>query len=173
MDIRAISSTRFAVGLSANDMQDLDITYDEMDYSNIETRRVIWVILDAVRQTLGRDIDPSGNLMIEAAPDNSGGCLLTFTVPDPLRCTLPPETVVTKRPEKRVYEFETADDLLDFMSADGLDPSELKIFRLGERFRIILCEHEPNVSPEEFGEYIGSDELTLAVTAERWDSAAQ
>lgn len=173
MDIRAISSTRFAVGLSADDMQDLDITYDEMDYSNIETRRVIWVILDAVRQTLGRDIDPSGNLMIEAAPDNSGGCLLTFTVPDPLRSSRPPETVVMKLPEKRVYEFESADDLLDFFSAEGLAPSELSIYRLGEKYRAVLSECELPVSPEEFGEYIGSDELTLAVTSERWSLAAQ
>ena len=69
MDIQPISSNKFLVGLSRDDMIDLDITYDDMDYSNIETRRVIWTILDTVRRDTGRDVDPSGSLMIEAAPD--------------------------------------------------------------------------------------------------------
>ena len=65
MDIQPISSNKFIVGLTLDDMIELDITYDEMDYSNIETRRVIWTILDTVRKDTGRDVDPSGNLMIE------------------------------------------------------------------------------------------------------------
>ena len=79
MDIQPISNNKFIVGLTCDEMKDLDITYEDMDYSNIETRRVIWTILDTVRRDTGRDVDPSGNLMIEAAPDTDGGCLLMFT----------------------------------------------------------------------------------------------
>ena len=45
MDIQPISNNKFIVGLTCDEMKDLDITYDDMDYSNIETRRVIWTIL--------------------------------------------------------------------------------------------------------------------------------
>ena len=46
MDIQPISNNKFIVGLTCDEMKDLDITYEDMDYSNIETRRVIWTILD-------------------------------------------------------------------------------------------------------------------------------
>ena len=40
MDIQPISNNKFIVGLTCDEMKDLDITYEDMDYSNIETRRV-------------------------------------------------------------------------------------------------------------------------------------
>jgi hypothetical protein len=46
LKIEAISDEKILVALSDKDMDELQITYDEMDYSNIETRRVIWTILD-------------------------------------------------------------------------------------------------------------------------------
>jgi hypothetical protein len=73
VNIQPIGANKFIVMLSREDLSQLDITYDTMDYANIETRRVIWTILDRVRASTGRDIDPSGNLVIEAAPDSSGG----------------------------------------------------------------------------------------------------
>lgn len=70
---------KITVALSTRDMADLDITYAELDYSNIETRRVIWTILDEARRTLGKTIDTDGKLLIEAAPLDDGGCILHFS----------------------------------------------------------------------------------------------
>ena len=81
MKIEAPQANKIVVELTAQDMAELDITYEEMDYGNIETRRVIWTILDRVRTTLQRDIDPSGKLLIESIPTPDGGCVLFFTVP--------------------------------------------------------------------------------------------
>ncbi len=79
MKIESNGEERITVTLSEVDMTDLDITYDEMDYSNIETRRVIWTILDKARKTLGKSVDTDGKLLIEVAPLEDGGCIFHFT----------------------------------------------------------------------------------------------
>lgn len=79
MKIESNGEEKITVTLSQTDMSDLDITYDEMDYSNIETRRVIWTILDKARKALGKSVDTDGRLLIEVAPSEDGGCILHFT----------------------------------------------------------------------------------------------
>lgn len=85
LKIEAPQENKIVVELTRADMTELDITYEEMDYSNIETRRVIWTILDRARAALRRDIDPSGRMLIETVPTAEGGCVLYFTV---LGCAL-------------------------------------------------------------------------------------
>ncbi len=79
MKIESNGDEKITARLSTEDMHELDITYDEMDYSNIETRRVIWTILDEARRTLGKSIDTDSRILIEAAPSEDGGCVLHFT----------------------------------------------------------------------------------------------
>ncbi len=79
MKIESNGDEKITVALTTEDMLELDITYDEMDYSNIETRRVIWTILDEARRTLGKSIDTDSRILIEAAPSDDGGCILHFT----------------------------------------------------------------------------------------------
>ncbi len=167
MDIQPISNNRFIVGLSCDEMKDLDITYDEMDYSNIETKRVIWTILDTVRRDTGRDVDPSGNLMIEAAPDTDGGCLLMFTVASgPNKKS---ETVISKANPTRIYEFENLDDLLDFMHF--LPNSSRRVFTRNNKYRLELpteTSTELRRMLNEYAKFIGKDSLTVAHTHEHW-----
>ena len=53
MKIEAPEENKIVVRLTADDMTKLHITYEEMDYANIETRRVIWTLLDEARRELG------------------------------------------------------------------------------------------------------------------------
>ena len=80
MKIEGIKNDRIVVVLSDEDMRELDITYDEMDYQNIETRRVIWTVLDKAQQSLGKPISTDGRLLIEVNPSENGGCTICFTV---------------------------------------------------------------------------------------------
>ena len=149
-------------------MEQLDITYDSMDYSNIETRRVIWTILDRVRQRTGKDVDPSGNLMIEAAPDSSGGCMLMFTVPAAKKNT---GTVISKNSSTQLFEFDSSDSLLDFISVSDFGSTEHRLFTDGKRYRIELPTEKAIGSRrllEEYGRFIGRDSLTAAATHEYW-----
>ena len=168
LDIQHIGTNKFLVGLSRADMEKLDITYEKMDYSNIETRRVIWTILDRVRKRTGRDVDPSGSLMIEAAPDSEGGCFLMFTVPASRRNI---GTVISKNNGCQIFEFESTDDLLDMLSATGRKSSDFRIFTDGRKYRAeISVETVASCQRiiEEYGRFVGSDSLTSASTKEHW-----
>ena len=44
MKISSDNSKNIIIELSPSDLEGLDITFDDMDYSNIETRRVIWTL---------------------------------------------------------------------------------------------------------------------------------
>ena len=82
MKIKAQTDNRISIELTKNDMEQLGITYDELDYSNIETRRVLWTLLDEAGHSLGKSISLADKMMIEAVPDSAGGCVLYFTVID-------------------------------------------------------------------------------------------
>lgn len=79
MKIEANGEEKISVTLTKTDMCDLDITYDDMDYGNIETRRVIWTILDEAKKILGKPIHIDSRMLIQVSPAEDGGCLLQFT----------------------------------------------------------------------------------------------
>lgn len=168
LDIQNIGSNKFLVGLSRSDMEQLDITYDSMDYSNIETRRVIWTILDRVRQSTGKDVDPSGNLMIEAAPDSTGGCFLMFTVPVSKKNI---GTVISKTNSTQIFEFENSDNFLDMLCVLGAENLGGRFFTDGTKYRAELSTEKAasfHRMLEEYGQLVGKDILTSAATHEHW-----
>jgi negative regulator of genetic competence, sporulation and motility len=79
MKIESVNENCFYILLSDEDMTDLGISFEELDYSNIETRRVIWTLLEEARNTLGRDIDPRERMLIEVSK-NMRGCKIEFTL---------------------------------------------------------------------------------------------
>ncbi len=79
MKIQANGEEKISVTLTKTDMTDFDITYDELDYSNIETRRVIWTILDEAKKVLGKSVNIDNRLLIQVSPSDDGGCFLEFT----------------------------------------------------------------------------------------------
>ena len=111
MKIEAPQENKIVVELTAQDMAELDITYEELDYRNIETRRVIWTILDRVRTTLQRDIDPSGKLLIESIPTPDGGCVLFFTVPQETTVDLRQVLRIQKQPPYLLCTLDTPEAL--------------------------------------------------------------
>lgn len=123
MKIEAPFENKIIVDLTTQDLAELDITYEDMDYANIETRRVIWTLLDRAGQALGRDIDPTGRMMIEAIPKQAGGCTMHFTIyqdekPAYIAHSAAAQGAVTAGTLKKdaavfTYEFHSADDLLD------------------------------------------------------------
>ena len=110
MQINSPAENRIIVELSAQDMQELDITYEEMDYSTIETRRVIWTVLDAAGKALGREFDPSGKMIIEAMPHSTGGCTLCFTLPDGFHVKSK-KPLLKKQPSSIICDFDSLDNL--------------------------------------------------------------
>ena len=179
MTFHPISKNKIIAELSKEDMQELDITYEELDYSNIETRRVIWTVLDKIRKYSGKDIDPSCNLLIEAVANSDGGCLLCFTIPEQGKgsfCAQKP--VMTKNTSGVVFEFENADSLLDMLKSIGHDglPSGNRLFRKNGRYRLLL-DRTPAAAErrtmEEYGRFIGQNPVLTAHLLEHWEEAGK
>ena len=116
MKIEAIGDEKILVALSDKDMNDLDITYDEMDYSNIETRRVIWTILDEAKRSLGKNIDTDGRILIEVTQSDDGGCILCFTALPSSDCKSKKKLIMKKEAEPIIIKAPDSDTFLDTIS---------------------------------------------------------
>lgn len=167
MKINSPNKAKIIVELTCDDMTELDITYENMDYSNIETRRVIWTILDKARLELGRDIDPSGKLTIETIPLEKGGCVIFFTLND--KCTALTKAV-TKNEE--VFEFDNIDNVIDLISS-------LKNYSLSGdlysdnkgKFRLITPSDErlnAQITLNEYSHPCREGKLAAEITKEHW-----
>ena len=86
MNITVQAENIICIELTKNDMTELDITYESLDYANIETRRVLWTLLDEARHKLGKDICLTPKMLIEAIPDDNGGCSIYFSAADGRCC---------------------------------------------------------------------------------------
>ncbi len=75
MRIEQIDHHTIKVILTASDLDRLDITYEEMDYKDPNTKRVILELLHHVRRETDIDLQ-EGRLLVEAFPSIGGGCVL-------------------------------------------------------------------------------------------------
>ncbi len=108
MDISAPKENYIFIELTGEDMKKLNITYADMDYSNIETRRVIWTLLDEAKHSLGKEFELSENMRIEALPSADGGCLLFFNI-----MQKPVSYKFKSKISFLAYRFKNIDDALD------------------------------------------------------------
>lgn len=81
MDIRQKNENRIIVELSREELCALHLTFEEMDYKNPKTRDALQALLKSAAKTLGLSINSAERLLIEAIPDDRGGCILLFTAP--------------------------------------------------------------------------------------------
>ncbi len=172
MNIEAIESNQIIVDLNVNDMAELDITFDEMDYSNIETRRVIHIILDKARDALNRDIDPTSKLIVEAVPKLSGGCLLFFTILE--SSSIQKHLQIKKESRELTYEFSSLDNLLDLSKALGKDvPFASQLYKYKNKYRLLIRPDIGFIRKKtlilQFGKLIGDSDYHALHTKEHWD----
>ncbi len=170
MNIQPIGKNKILVELSHADMKELDITYNQLDYSKIETRRVIWTILQRIRDTTGKDVDPTGNLLIEAVADSEGGCVLCFTVKEKRSSTQ--QLHLSKVTDSVIYEFKNENALLDSIVTIQKNSRSLgKIYKNKSGFRLILGVQPSPADKkilEEYGKILPKNDLTEAFTKEHW-----
>lgn len=175
MKINSPAEDRIIVDLTEQDMLKLDITYEEMDYSTIETRRVIWTVLDEAGKALGRELDPSKRMIIEATPKTEGGCVLCFTLLDGKKRTCSQKQTLKKQSESLICEFENTDAL--FFAVKGFLLSETvtesSLYENGGKYRLILNNTGDirNIRNyfSEFGRIFNADKLVCDFTREHWN----
>lgn len=141
MKIEADGEEKITVTLSDEDMHNLDITYDEMDYSNIETRRVIWTILDEAKRVLGKPINTDGRLLIQVSPADNGGCLMLFTQMPLLENKNKKRLIMKKEAEPillRAFDVNALMDSFSFLKNSSQMLKKFESFELCNKLYIII-----------------------------------
>ncbi len=141
MKIEADGEEKIAVTLTNRDMQEFDITYEEMDYSNIETRRVIWTILDEAKRVLGKPISTDNRLLIQVSPLEEGGCLLHFTMLEECSTATRKRLIMKKDAEPLLFKAFDDDAFLDsipIISKINEYTLKTEFFTKGDEYYIII-----------------------------------
>lgn len=175
MKINSPAEDRIIVDLTKQDMLELDITYEDMDYSTIETRRVIWTLLDEAGKALGRELDPTRRMIIEATPKSEGGCVLSFTILDARRRALPQKQLLKKQCETLICEFDSLDTL--YSAAESYKGSaDSSLYENSGKYRLILsnlCDaRDIRQHFSEFGKIFAADRIACDYTKEHWRELA-
>ncbi len=117
MELILISDTKLKVMLSPDDMRRFDITCEDLDSTDIASRRAFWSILDEARSKTG--FDPSGHkIFVQMYPSRSGGCELFVTRlggkkdGDTKKSRGFVTDAVPAREEQSLYAFDLLADLL-------------------------------------------------------------
>lgn len=173
MKIEATSKNTLVISLSRQDMQELGITYEEMDYNNLETRRVIYTLLQQASLVLNRDFHPSGKMLIEAISDTMGGCVLYFTV---YQSDADKEELVhTSAPFNFVCEFRGENELIDASRAIIsclLKVPESTLYSNGKNYRLVFSgqsnHRKLKLVLSEYCENCSESKSKIAHTSEHW-----
>lgn len=157
MKIEAIGDEKILVALSDKDMDELQITYDEMDYSNIETRRVIWTILDEAKRSLGKPLDTDGKILIEVTPSDDGGCIMCFTSMPSADYKSKKKLVMKKEVEPLIFKTLDEDAFLDSLELLKSATDSYKNFHIYLYKKTIYLIIYPEISKADKIAYILSD----------------
>lgn len=79
MNVTVRNEYRTEVLLSDAELEAYGVTYEELDYSDPETRRVLWTIAADIRRLSGTDFTLSGRLLIEVFKESPGITKICFT----------------------------------------------------------------------------------------------
>ncbi len=172
MRVEELNNEAIIVELSSDDMKSLNITYEEMDYANVETKRVIWTVLSRVKRTLGREFDTTGRLFVEAMRQGTDGCVLFFTreaqPPHPKHCLL------RQKPTFLTAQFSSLDTVFACAQAlafAGLQ-TDSRLYMLENKYRLLVKQTANGNTLRqylhEFGTLIGDSEAITLHTDEHW-----
>ena len=177
MQISSPAENRIIVELSKQDLLELDITYEEMDYSSIETRRVIWTVLDAAGKYLGKELDPSRRMLIEAIPQADAGCILCFTLLDAAVKTR--RSTLVKQAANLICDFESLDGLYKAAEECTRNSScaRSSLYESNGRYRLIISSpFDLNSFRRHFCEFAKCrkcENLEAEFTREHWNLLAE
>ena len=78
MELLRISDSKLKVMMNRQDLADFQLRAEELDYSNTETKRMFWDILNQAKHTLGFVTD-GARVLVQLFPSRDGGCEMFIT----------------------------------------------------------------------------------------------
>ena len=173
MRIVTVNEFRVEVTLTPEELHSFDITYEQLDYADADTRRVLWTLLSEVRRKNGVSLDLSGRLLIEVNRETDGCCRVCFTIlPQKDGQTAAVRQLVKSETAPVVVECGDLDSAIRAAAAEKAD-TPASLYRLGNRYRLIFSvssderEHTA-LRVCEFGELPPDPLLCAAACAELW-----
>lgn len=174
MNIIQKNDYRAEIVLTDSELDELDITYDELDYGNVETRRVLWTLLDRIRKNCGTELDLSGKLLIEASREPDGNCRISFTSLPPRNADAPSVRQLIKTSARPVCaEFGNIDDTVNAAVHSCFEGKSALYEKNGAYRLLFFCPSELRRSlcaaVGEYGELLcNADGQTQADCEEGW-----
>lgn len=162
MKIERLHEGKIKISLDAQDLMRMDTSFEELDYSKAETRKIISSLLKQALEETGFDSSNS-RLLIEAVPAPDGGCYLYFTTLDS------EEYKKLQKSTKNeyipyVYEFPDIDTVLDVIPVikewAAVEFQDNSLYSLNEKFVLVFHStpsfpHEAGSVLSEYGRLIG------------------
>lgn len=175
LTIELLDENKIKISLSHSDMERLDISYSELDYSNMDTRRIIWTLLCEAKNSLELELDLFSKMMIEVLPTSSDGCTILFTILDSSSQSQQSKILIKKNCKPCVYEFSELESLISAVTGplyhETLSADDCELYILNGRYRLIIVISGrrtldlPDMFTE-FGDYIGEGKSYAAYTRE-------
>lgn len=161
MNILLEQEGRLKVTLSREDLLRFDMTYEQLDYANESTRRMMEALLHSAQEVIG--FEPGqGRLLIEVFPAPEEGCIIYFT-----KLSETPECSVAhrfrlrhvSRKQPAVFRFADSGSLLDaigILHDSGQTPPDSSLYTLAGDYRLILFlkeeqQHSTRLLLQEYG----------------------
>lgn len=163
MDFTRIDEAKLKVVLSAMDMEELELDYEDIDHSDPKTRRALVNILELGRIEVGFNPKKS-KLFIEVFPNEPDGCVLYFTCLGAVG-----KKAVSIQPV--IFQFDQAENLIDAacelhrLYKRRIFKSSLYIMKKKYRLLIYPLDYSDKRSVyflSEFGDKIGEGDLLAA-----------
>ena len=174
MNVEHEEPGRLKIFLKKDDMRQLDITFDQLDYNDAKTRRVLWTILSDVGAA-SSFISTGSRLLIEVFPASDNGCVIYFTLLKKEQDTHRRLKLKKQNLQPAVFEFTSTEDLLSAFSvlykdANGrIDRSDL--YRFEDRYRLVVFLKQAHQAStlamlNEYGKNAGQTPAQIAFTQE-------
>lgn len=101
MELIRISESKLKIILTAEDLSDFELTAEDLDYGNTDTKRMLWDLLGRAKKEVSFDTDGS-RILVRLFPSRDGSCELFVTRLGPILCPLNEDE--TDLHCKRVYK---------------------------------------------------------------------
>ena len=169
---------RTEIILSSTELESYGITYEEIDYGNIETRRLLWTLRGEIHKRFGYTIPLAGKILIEVMKEQGNDIRICFSsVPERPADGHSVKQLVKSSSGPVIAEFS---DLEDMLFASSLLDGNIKssLFEKNGRYRILLSPAEDKKDEVifclcEFAEVCENAPARAAACSEMWNMIAK
>lgn len=138
MIITVQNEYRVEAELSETELSRYGITYEELDYKNIETRRAVWSLFDDIKKKSGSDMSLSGKVLIEVMKEKCGLYKICFTRLSPHTDDKSVKQLVKSENSPISAQFDDFEQLLNVLKIGILNCYESSLYEKNGKYRLVF-----------------------------------